>query len=331
MTLITRPDGITTWEDPRRRRRYPWKGMAVNPRRDAPDPSGPWVDETRCLVCGALYSAHRGSYGFQEAAQRIRQGAKAEGDAGGGYRSRRPVLWALRCLKLEDWYLEHWPCGSGWDFTRHAPHPLEDRNMERARLPAVVELAHEEPPTEVYVRGHFYAEDEDADRALEAGRIYLEDLAAEDWWEDWTPGRLGIARQLYARWGFPPGDYEGSARRWLHLRDEGGRGAFPITLLVDLDEIEDRRRRQAAIAARAAELEAVIRAWLPEALDVKGHGYPLDGGHVRFTLPGMNRPLTWRPEDPVHLTIAQEDAEAWATLYQGRPGRPLPLPPEARP
>jgi hypothetical protein len=46
------------------------------------------------------------------AADQLRDAAKAAGDEGGGFRSRRAVLWWLRCLKLRDWYLSHAGCGS---------------------------------------------------------------------------------------------------------------------------------------------------------------------------------------------------------------------------
>ena len=85
-------------------------GSVVNPLVTAPRSPGSWVDEDRC-DCGAAYADHRGSYGFHEAAQRLRAMAKAAGDEGGGFRSRGAVLWVLRTLKLESWYLEHWPCG----------------------------------------------------------------------------------------------------------------------------------------------------------------------------------------------------------------------------
>jgi hypothetical protein len=46
------------------------------------------------------------------AVDQLRDAAKAAGDEGGGFRSRRAVLWWLRCLKLRDWYMAHAGCGS---------------------------------------------------------------------------------------------------------------------------------------------------------------------------------------------------------------------------
>lgn len=117
---------------------YPWKGLSVNPEAGA-KPPGPWVNELECEVCAKLHAAgelparehwtgkkrrrrswlaphtfqdHRGGgYDFQTAANRLRVAAKADGDEGGGYRSRRAVLYWLHVLKLESFYLEHMMCG----------------------------------------------------------------------------------------------------------------------------------------------------------------------------------------------------------------------------
>lgn len=321
MPLTVGADGLARWETPRRRA-YPWKGSVVNPKAPEPAPPGPWVGSDRCLVCGARYQAFR-SGSFEEAAHRLRAAAKADGDAGGGFRSRRAVLWWRRVIKLEAWYLEHYMCGADWDRKAGRPVPLEDRTLERRRLPELVELAAgDDPPTEVYARGHYFEGDELEPLVLEAARLYAEDLA--DWrWESWAP-RWKIGRLAWARWGFPPADVEDrdTVGRWLHVRDTPQRGAFPVTVLVDAAELEDRRRTREAMAARAAELEAAIRAWLPEAVELEGHGYPLDGGHVRFRLPGLVGRLHWDPRDPGVVTVERQDLAAWATLYQGRPGRP---------
>jgi hypothetical protein len=63
-------------------------------------------------VCGAAYARHRGCYSFQMAVDALRDAAQAAGDEGGGYRSRRAVLWWLRVLKLRDWYMTHATCGA---------------------------------------------------------------------------------------------------------------------------------------------------------------------------------------------------------------------------
>lgn len=86
--------------------------MPRNAYAPAPSSPGRWVDEERCTACGAVYEEHRAWPSFSEAHQRIRARAQAQGDEGGGYRSRGPVLWELHLLKLESWYQSHAPCGA---------------------------------------------------------------------------------------------------------------------------------------------------------------------------------------------------------------------------
>jgi hypothetical protein len=80
--------------------------VSVNELLPEPRPPGPWVDARAC-TCGASYEDFRAWPSFHDGAQRVRQ---VNGE-GGGYRSRGPVLWAMRVLKLEAWYLEHLLCG----------------------------------------------------------------------------------------------------------------------------------------------------------------------------------------------------------------------------
>lgn len=84
--------------------------MSPNPWIAAPTAPGPWVDEHRCEGCGERYDEYVAGITFDAAAHRLRQAAKAAGDEGGGYRSRGPVLWVMRCMKLEDWYMRHFGC-----------------------------------------------------------------------------------------------------------------------------------------------------------------------------------------------------------------------------
>lgn len=84
----------------------------------------PWLDLESCEGCGDLYKDHRGDYDWQAACNRMRHAAEAEGDSGGGYRSRGPVLWALRVLKAESWLLDHVYCDPSKP-DDPAPVPLE--------------------------------------------------------------------------------------------------------------------------------------------------------------------------------------------------------------
>lgn len=100
--------------------------MAANVRIPAPEPPGPWVDEHSC-ECGAHLADYKKShYGvtWGEAMDRLReanQAAELRGELGsqttfdldnppGGFRSRGPVLWTMRVIKLERWYEDHADC-----------------------------------------------------------------------------------------------------------------------------------------------------------------------------------------------------------------------------
>lgn len=70
----------------------------------------PWLDLERCEGCGDLYRDHRGAYTWGDACASVRAHAALAGDEGGGYRSKGPVLWALRALKVESWLIAHLGC-----------------------------------------------------------------------------------------------------------------------------------------------------------------------------------------------------------------------------
>lgn len=83
--------------------------MPVNPYIAAPRPPGPWVDEWEC-ICGEEYRNHRCWIHFSEACTQFRVAARNQGIRGGGFRSRRAILWMMRVIKLADWYEEHHGC-----------------------------------------------------------------------------------------------------------------------------------------------------------------------------------------------------------------------------
>ena len=85
--------------------------MALNPKIKAPAPPGEHCDQEYCYGCGADYESFRCYVSFAEAADLIRHKAKSEGDEGGGWRSRGPVLWVMRVIKLSAWYDQHSGCG----------------------------------------------------------------------------------------------------------------------------------------------------------------------------------------------------------------------------
>lgn len=95
----------------------------VNPTIARPLSCGGWVNETACQ-CGALYVDFRAYPSFADAADRLRKAAQAAGDDGGGYRSRRPVLWVMRCIKLDAWFQEHYACGGHYPVEVEKPYEV---------------------------------------------------------------------------------------------------------------------------------------------------------------------------------------------------------------
>ena len=196
--------------------------MAVNPLLTAPRSPGPWVDDRRCAVCGALYLDHKGPGGFSDAAQQLRSEARREGDLGGGFRSRRPVLWRMRVTKLADWFLEHAVCGSGWCEQTDMPLPLPTVTDELARLPEVLPIASAGSFT-IAVRGWW--DDDDLGAPLQAAS----QLALAHW--------CGIeATQVevthgHARWGFGGRTHGGNRVLRLVPADSSTRGAFRATVI----------------------------------------------------------------------------------------------------
>lgn len=297
-------------------------GLVVNPYTGTPKAPGPWVNESTCVVCGASYAAHRAFPGFGEGARRLRQAAKADGDEGGGFRSRRSVLWQMRVAKLEDWYMNHHHCGAGWDFPNRRPFPLGDRKMEQERLPHVIELIEDGMPDRVYVKGHHYEGTDSGERALQAAALYLEELFDVDEegldrdGEDWNAPKLRIGRQLYARWGFPTAgsDYFREFRAQATPR----RGDFLVTEIVNVDAEERRRERRLADEREVAALVAFVQAWHPEATDV--HGRPGARGHrfVAWKLPGLLGEVHWSEAAPASVYVQPRDLEAWSSRYGDR-------------
>jgi len=196
--------------------------------------------------------------------------------------------------------------------------------MERARLPAVVDLIYDDYDL-IYVRGHYYDPDdpEDGAPALEAARLYLEEQVGEwsDSPEDWEAPRLGLGRQLYGRLGFAPADSDHD--RCFYTHDEPSRGAYAVTEVIDLDELDRRQAQRQAMAAHVAELEAFVLDWFPEATEIRGHGYPPDGGAVTFELPELLGPVFYNLTSPDHLYPQRRDESAFVELYQPRKRPPL--------
>jgi len=80
---------------------------SVNVKIPKPVSPGWWVDEVSC-VCGEFYSEFNCGLKWEQGVDLVRSV-----NAGRAYFSRGPVLWALRCLKLQEWYIRHAQC---WEF-----------------------------------------------------------------------------------------------------------------------------------------------------------------------------------------------------------------------
>lgn len=87
------------------------KGVRVNENIPAPRAPGPWVDEERCFGCREESKRFRPGVAFADGVELVRS---RNGETG-GFRSRGPVLYAMRVLKLSLWYERHSECdGYPW-------------------------------------------------------------------------------------------------------------------------------------------------------------------------------------------------------------------------
>lgn len=94
---------LTAYEAQQRRR----KGATVNERMDPPKSPCEEVDGEICTVCGEYYKMVKLGANDIGAASRMVRRSAGGWEAGGGYRSRGPLLWAMHLIKLERWYERH--------------------------------------------------------------------------------------------------------------------------------------------------------------------------------------------------------------------------------
>ena len=85
--------------------------MPVNALIPKPTSPGSWVDEEAC-ICGESYSVFSCGVTFTEARNAIKELNRDNYD---GFKTRRTVLWMMRVMKLESWYLRHTLCGGDYD------------------------------------------------------------------------------------------------------------------------------------------------------------------------------------------------------------------------
>jgi len=81
--------------------------MSVNAEIAAPCPPGQWVDYYTCACCGENYESFHPGISWDQGVTLVR----SANDGAGGFRSRKPILWAMRVLKLTAWFGRHEMCG----------------------------------------------------------------------------------------------------------------------------------------------------------------------------------------------------------------------------
>lgn len=180
--------------------------------------------------------------------------------------------------------------------------------------PEVIELCYEDGCDPVYVRGHHLGNDR---AVLEVAGGFIKECESV-WDDDWRPPTLAIGRRLYARWGFPHEGKHFEHGRGFHLHTKPSRGAFAITEVVNKDILDADLARREKEKVYEAELLQFFKGWLPEAVDVFAHTYPLGEGHVDARLPGLDGRVRWRAIDPGHVNVERRDLAAWERLYADR-------------
>lgn len=112
----------------RRQRPRRWKGQAVNAELRAESVFRPgemdWVDDEACSVCGERYEAVDLGVTWDDGVQLVRRSNPNGPTPGssGGFRSRGPILFAMKQIKRGRWYDRHIPCR--WYVGAGLPQPL---------------------------------------------------------------------------------------------------------------------------------------------------------------------------------------------------------------
>lgn len=181
----------------------------------------------------------------------------------------------------------------------------------------LVDIHWDETATAWYVTGHVPLA-----QAVEVVRAELE-AEAEEGQRDHVP-ELGGGAHTYARWAAGHDEDGEPGLRW-YCPVPAKPGAFLVTEVIDLDDLNATKRAREAERAHAADLEAWVRAKWPEATDVKGHGYPPGRGTVHFQLPELAGTVRHEADRPTTVQIREEDRDTWHRLYRGRVS-PVPHP-----
>ena len=107
-----------------RRRARSATGIPVNARMDLPWRDFWWVGENEfseiaCTICGSTLKEERLGVTWRDGEDRVR----GINPKGGGYRSRGPVLWAMRVIKFERFGEEHMLCEQTFPDPNDRPPP----------------------------------------------------------------------------------------------------------------------------------------------------------------------------------------------------------------
>ncbi len=169
----------------------------------------------------------------------------------------------------------------------------------------------EDHPREWYVRGHVADE-----VAIEDVRASLEAEREDD---DPPVPPLGAVERTYARWGFDINEHgERRSRRfraWVPRRQ----GAFPVTVVRDLDHVQHRQEWKARTNAGHQALAAQVLSRWPMATDLDVATWPQLDPCVRFCLPGIGGWIEARGASLATVHVEQRDAETFKRLYAGKP------------
>lgn len=185
------------------------------------------------------------------------------------------------------------------------------------RLPAIVRLVWDGEPYAWYVRGH--VEDEPA---LATVREEILERLAEDDREDEEPPELTVVQRSHARWQWPEAGLEVPGNGYTLTQSAPGPGAFKITVVRRLADVErDRAYRQERLEWPARSLAAFAELF-PEATGARWHvhgdGTAQDLGEVRARFPGLTHEVAWRQDQPKFLYPLPVEADLLRAWLAGR-------------
>jgi hypothetical protein len=90
---------------------HPAVNVTIEPPEWPPYPSD--ADDDYCPACDEHYQDFRPGITWDAGVETLRHASVSAGDPGGGFRTRGPVLWAMRALKLALWRERHGWCVAG--------------------------------------------------------------------------------------------------------------------------------------------------------------------------------------------------------------------------